>query len=77
MDGKFPGTGIIATEGGVIVTCYHVLKINDGQRVRPTVGIYFPSNEHYDATANSLEEYSDSRCDIAFLQLSENNILSR
>jgi S1-C subfamily serine protease len=69
------GTGVIVTDDGLIVTCYHVVgNIKTETIIDKTVGIYFPSAPEIKGYADVLEEYSDSSLDIAFLQLQEKEL---
>src|SRR5919112_6487713 len=65
------GTGVIVTDDGLIVTCYHVVGNIKTKTLDKTVDIYFPSAPEINGHADVLEEYSDSSLDIAFLQLQE------
>jgi hypothetical protein len=68
------GTGVIVTNDGLIVTCYHVVGNIKTKTLDEVVGIYFPSAHEIKGHANVLEEYSDSSLDIAFLQLQEKKL---
>src|SRR5215213_9162097 len=66
------GTGVIVTDDGLILTCYHVVgNIIKTKTLDKTVDIYFPSAPEIKGHTDVLEEYSDSSLDIAFLQLQE------
>lgn len=70
--GRALGTGIIVTNDGLILTCYHVVgNLNKKTIDFKNVDIYFPSVPNIICHAKVLEEYSDYSSDIAFLQLQE------
>ena len=69
------GTGVIVTDDGLIVTCYHVVgNIKTKTLDYKTVDIYFSSAPEIKGHADVLEEYSNSSLDIAFLQLQEKEL---
>jgi hypothetical protein len=68
------GTGVIVTDDGLILTCYHVVGNIKSKTLDKTVDIYFPAIPNIKGHANVLDEYSDSSVDIAFLQLQEKEL---
>jgi Trypsin-like peptidase domain len=69
-DSKVLGTGVIVTDHGLILTCYHVIGNLKNETIDfKDVDIYFPSAPEIKARANVLEEHSDASSDIAFLEL--------
>ena len=68
---KVLGTGVIVTDNGVIITCYHVIS-NPTNRtiIDKTVDIYFPK-AGITKRAQALEEYCSPSTDIAFMTLEE------
>src|SRR5215475_6840724 len=69
-DSKVLGTGVIVTDDGLIITCYHIIgNLKNKTIYFKDVDIYFPSVPDIKGHANVLEEYSDASSDIAFLQL--------
>src|SRR3954467_8333854 len=72
---KVLGTGVIVTDDGLIVTCYHVVGNikTKTKTLDKTVDVYFPVIHNVKGNANVLE-YSDSSSDIAFLQLIEKKL---
>ncbi len=68
------GTGVIVTDDGLIVTCYHVVGNIKTKTLDKTVDVYFPSAHEIKGQANVLEEYCNLELDIAFLQLQEKEL---
>jgi hypothetical protein len=69
---KVLGTGIIVTEDGLILTCYHVIGNLKSKTIDFTdVDIYFPTISQSKGHANVVEEYCDPSLDIALLQLKQ------
>jgi hypothetical protein len=68
--GETHGTGVIITDDGLILTCYHVIGDNKNERFyyKDTIGIYFPE-AGVTISAYIEENYCNSRLDIAFLRL--------
>jgi tetratricopeptide (TPR) repeat protein len=65
---KVLGTGVIVTDDGLILTCYHVIgNLKSGTIDFKNVDIYFPSVPNIEGHANL--EYSDVSSDIVILQL--------
>jgi hypothetical protein len=65
------GTGVIVTDDGLILTCYHVVEDVKSGTIHKTVHISLPSAPDIKRLASPLEKYYDSELDIAFLQLQE------
>jgi hypothetical protein len=65
--GTFLGSGVLASDDGIILTCNHVIE-NLNNIPDRKIRIYFPSCNGYEETAIIL--LTDSLLDIAFLQLS-------
>jgi S1-C subfamily serine protease len=68
------GTGVIVTDDGLIITCYHVVGNIKTKTLDKTVDVYFPVIPNIKGHADVLEEYSDSSLDIAFLRLQEKEL---
>jgi conflict system STAND superfamily ATPase/trypsin-like peptidase len=68
------GTGVIVTDDGLILTCYHVAGNIKTKTLDKTVDVYFPAIDNIKRRAEVLEEYSDSSLDIAFLQLQDKEL---
>jgi uncharacterized protein YjbI with pentapeptide repeats len=68
--GETHGTGVIVTDDGLILTCYHVLGDNENGRFyyKDSIDVYFPEADVTKA-AYILEEYNNPELDIAFLKL--------
>jgi hypothetical protein len=69
--GRVLGTGVIVTEDGLIVTCYHVLEsiISNTKTVR----IHFPTAISAKMQADIVQESHNQSLDIAFLRLQQTN----
>jgi predicted transcriptional regulator len=68
------GTGVIVTDDGLILTCYHVIEDQRNNTIYKTVHISFPSissNSRIKTHAEVKEQYCNPSLDIAFLQLNE------
>jgi hypothetical protein len=66
------GTGIIVTEDGLILTCYHVIGDHIHKNItQRNVNIYFPSNPNVKGSAEVIDRFCDPELDIAFLKLKE------
>jgi hypothetical protein len=70
-NGRILGTGILVTDDGLIVTCYHVIGNIKAKTLDKTVDVYFPAIYNVKGRADVLEEYSNSEVDIAFVKLKE------
>jgi S1-C subfamily serine protease len=63
------GTGVIVTEDGLILTCYHVIgDIRNGKPYFKIVDVYFTEDDVTEQ-AEIVEEYYKPSLDIAFLRL--------
>src|SRR5919202_3847994 len=63
------GTGVIVTEDGLILTCYHVIgDIRTGKPYYKTVDVYF-TEANVTKQAEIAEEYCNPSLDVAFLRL--------
>jgi hypothetical protein len=71
------GTGVIVTDNGLILTCYHVVGNIKTKTLDKAVDIYFPSAPQIKGHANLLEEYCDPELDVALLQLQETKFPSQ
>jgi hypothetical protein len=69
-NGKVLGTGVIVTDDGLIVTCYHVLE-NIISNTK-TVSIHFPTVVKTKMQADIVQESYNQSLDIAFLKLQTN-----
>jgi hypothetical protein len=70
-DNKTLGTGVIVTDDGLILTCYHVVgNIENGVLHADTMNVYFPESKIC-RQAKVIKEYSNASTDIAFLLLQE------
>src|SRR5688572_21236588 len=67
------GTGVIVTDDGLIVTCYHVVGNIKTKTLDKTVDIYFPEIKSI-KPADIVEEYCTPSLDIAFLKLKEDKL---
>ena len=68
-DGKVLGTGVIATNDGIIITCYHVVGDTKNKTLDEIVGIQFPLIHEIKAHAKPI--CGDSDLDVAVLKLQE------
>ena len=70
--GNTLGSGVIVTDNGYILTCYHVIGDHIRKKIIDRdVDIYFPSNPGVKGHANVIDTFCDPKLDIAFLQLQE------
>ena len=68
-EGELLGTGVVVTEGGLILTCYHIIEDRkDGINNSRILDVYF-SKGKITIPAEILEEYCDPHLDIALLKL--------
>jgi S1-C subfamily serine protease len=63
------GTGVMVTDDGLIVTCYHVVGSIQTKSLDDIVDIRFPLLPEIKRSASPVKEYCDPKLDIAFLQL--------
>jgi len=73
-EGRTLGTGVIVTDDGLIVTCYHVLQNEWNKTIYDNVQVYFPSSRDIKGSANRLVEFDHPELDIAFLQLQDKKL---
>jgi Trypsin-like peptidase domain len=73
--GETHGTGVIVTDDGLILTCYHVIGDNESKTLyyKDAIDIYFPS-ANITKPATIEEEYSNPELDVAFLKLNEEKV---
>ncbi len=62
------GSGIIVTDNGLILTCYHVVENQRTKDLYKNVFVYFPKSK-ITKTAEVVRNYSSKNKDIVFLKL--------
>jgi tetratricopeptide (TPR) repeat protein len=68
---KILGTGVLVTDYGLIMTCYHVIGIPKNRNIiEKDVDVYFPK-AGITKRAQAVEEYSNPSVDVAFMMLHE------
>jgi S1-C subfamily serine protease len=63
------GTGVIVTDDGLILTCYHIIgNLKNRTLYSKTVDIYLPEGG-LSQSADVIEKYCDPSIDVGFLRL--------
>jgi Trypsin-like peptidase domain len=77
-DGKVLGSGVIVTDDGLILTCYHIVRSNKNNKIldKKNFNVYFTNTKDI-KPAEIIEDYCNAYLDIAFLQLQEKSYLSK
>jgi hypothetical protein len=74
-NGRILGTGVIVTDDGLILTCYHVIgEIKNKTIKHNSIDVYFPEFK-ITKSASAVKEYCDPSIDVAFFKI-ENGSLS-
>src|SRR5919112_4643747 len=69
------GTGVIVTDDGLILTCYHVIgDIRNGTLYYKTVDVHFHEAADITKSAEIVEEYCNPSLDIAFLRIQDKKL---
>ena len=72
--GKVLGTGVIVTDDGLILTCFHVVGDVKNKIIKHnSIDVYFPEFK-ITKSASVIKEYCDPSIDIAFFKI-ENGVL--
>jgi S1-C subfamily serine protease len=70
--GEMTGSGVIVTDDGLILTCFHIIKNVKSENAK--IEVYFPSTK---VTNYATIFESNPSVDVAFLQLQDKQLLSK